>query len=127
VSQAVWDIPPRRGHVVLVELDPVVGPEQNKTRPCVIVSNDGANAAAARTGNAMMTVIPMTRTLGHEIRPYQAVIETEESGLPARSVAQAEQVRSVSVRRVVRVVGQLSHEAMGRVDDALRVHLALGG
>jgi len=127
VSGPLLDIPPRRGHIVLVELDPVVAPEQNKTRPCVIVSNDGANAAATRTGNAMITVVPLTRTMNtsrHE-RPYQAVIEPHESGLSNISVAQAEQVRSVSVRRVARIVGNLTHEAMVRVDDALRVHLAL--
>jgi len=127
VSGPLLDIPPRRGHIVLVELDPVVAPEQNQTKPCVIVSNDGANAAATRTGNAMITVVPLTRTMNtsrHE-RPYQAVIEPHESGLSNISVAQAEQVRSVSVRRVARIVGNLTHEAMARVDDALRVHLAL--
>jgi len=124
-----WGIAPRRGHVVLVELDPALAPEQNKTRPCVVVSNDGANAAATRTGNAMVTVIPLTRTLrpGGVDRPYQAVIEPDESGLPARSVAQAEQVRSVSVRRIVRVIGHLDHQAQTRLDNALRVHLALNG
>ena len=123
-----WDRPPRRGHVVLVELDPAIAPEQSTTRPCVIVSNDGANAAATRTGNAMLTVVPLTRTQnasGRE-RPYQAIIEPDESGLAATSVAQAEQVRSVSVRRVVKVVGHLSRAAQARLDEALRVHLALG-
>ncbi|MDR0847850.1 MAG: type II toxin-antitoxin system PemK/MazF family toxin [Propionibacteriaceae bacterium] len=127
MSVPLWDIPPRRGHVVLVELDPAVDPEQNKTRPCIIVSNDGANAAAARTGNTMLTVVPLTRTLnttGRD-RPYQTVILPEESGLSVQSTAQAEQVRSVSVRRVVRVIGHLNFEAMARVDEALKVHLAL--
>jgi len=127
MSTAMWDIPPRRGHIVLVELDPAVSPEQNKTRPCVVVSNDGANAAATQTGNAMLTVVPLTRTLNQtgRPRPYQVVIEPTESGLPHASTAQAEQVRSVSVRRVVRVIGQLDRSAQARLDDALRVHLGL--
>ena len=122
-----WDIPLRRGHVVLVELDPAVRPEQNKTRPCVVVSNDGANAAASRTGNAMITVVPLTSTLntsGHD-RPYQTIVTPEESGLPQVSTAQAEQIRSISVRRVVRVVGHLNLAAQARLDDAICVHLAL--
>jgi len=128
MSSPFWDIPPHRGHIVLVELDPAVRPEQNKTRPCVVVSNDGANAAATRTGNAMITVVPLTRTLNSSgrDRPYQTVVTPQESGLPEISTAQAEQVRSVSVRRVVRIVGRLSPAALARLDDALRVHLDLG-
>lgn len=127
MNTPLWDIPPRRGHIVLVELDPVVDPEQNKIRPCIIVSNDGANAAATQTGNTMLTVIPLTRTLNttRRDRPYQTVITPEESGLSAISTAQAEQVRSVSVRRITRIVGHLNYEAMARVNDALKIHLAL--
>jgi len=127
MSSPLWEIPLRRGCIVLVELDLAVSPEQNKTRPCVVVSNDGANAAAMRTGNAMVTVVPLTRTLnssGRE-RPYQTVVLPEESGLQHPSTAQAEQVRSISVRRVVRVIGRLNHTALARLNDALRVHLAL--
>jgi len=127
MTTAPWDIPVRRGHVVLVELDPAVSPEQNKTRPCVVVSNDGANAAATITGNAMVTVVPLTRTRNTtgRARPYQAVIEPDESGLAVTSVAQAEQVRSVSIRRVVRIIGRLTPRAQDRLDLALKVHLAL--
>jgi len=127
MSTPIWDIPLHRGHIILVELDPAVSPEQNKTRPCVVVSNDGANAAATRTGHAMITVVPLTRTLntsGRD-RPYQTVLTPQESGLPHVSTAQAEQVRSISVRRVVRIVSRLNPIALARLDEALRVHLAL--
>ena len=129
MTAPVWSLPLRRGLVILVELDPAVSPEQNKTRPCIVVSNDGANAAAARTGNAVLTVVPLTRTVGPDAahRPYQTRLAPEETGLTALSTAQAEQVRSVSIRRVARVVGRLGPEAMARVDEALRVHLALDG
>ncbi|MDR1213323.1 MAG: type II toxin-antitoxin system PemK/MazF family toxin [Propionibacteriaceae bacterium] len=57
--------------------------------------------------------------------PYQAVPIAQESGLDRDCTAQVEQVRSVSVGRVVRLVGRLTGEALGRLDEALRVHLAL--
>jgi mRNA interferase MazF len=117
----------RRGQVVLVELDPAVGAEQGKVRPAIVVSNDGANRAAARANYGVVTVVPLTRTLnqtGRE-RPYQTTITPEESGLDHLSVAQGEQVRSMSIGRVVRSVGRLTAEAMARVDAALRVHLSL--
>jgi mRNA interferase MazF len=117
----------RRGQIIMVSPDPAVSPEQNKVRPCVVVSNDGANDAASRTGNAMITIVPLTRTLNRSgrDRPYQTLIGLEESGLPAPSTARCEQVRSVSVRRVVRIARVLSYEAMARIDEALRVQLAL--
>jgi mRNA interferase MazF len=127
MNAPLWDVPVRRGQIIMVSLDPAVSPEQNKVRPCVVVSNDGANDAALRTGNAMITIVPSAKALnrsGRE-RPYQTLIGPEESGLPALSTAQCEQVRSVSVRRVVRIAGVLSYEVMARIDEALRVQLAL--
>ena len=40
----------RRGEIRIVGLDPVVGTESARTRPAVIVSNDGANTPEAWGG-----------------------------------------------------------------------------
>jgi mRNA interferase MazF len=37
----------------MVDLDPVLGSEADKVRPAVIVSNNGANAAAERSGTGV--------------------------------------------------------------------------
>ena len=58
-----------RGEIRLVDFDPSVGSEANKRRPALIVSNDHANAAAARLGRGVVTVIPLTifiRPLGNQ-------------------------------------------------------------
>jgi mRNA interferase MazF len=121
------DILLRRGCVVMVEFDPAQGAEQNKTRPAVVVSNDGANTAAGRGGYGVVTVVPLTSAVNHggRPRPYQAVVAAGESGLEIDSTAQAEQVRSVSIGRIVCLAGRLNAEALARIDEALRVHLAL--
>ncbi|MDR0416229.1 MAG: type II toxin-antitoxin system PemK/MazF family toxin [Propionibacteriaceae bacterium] len=121
------DVPLRRGHIVVVELDPALGAEQRKTRPAVIVSNDGANTAAGRTGYGVITVVPLTGAANRtgRPRPFQAAIAADESGLGRDCTAQAEQVRTISIGRVVRLAGGLGAEAMARLDAALRVHLAL--
>ena len=49
-----------RGEIRLVNLDPVVGAEASKRRPAVIVSNDSANAIAARVVRGVVTVVPVT-------------------------------------------------------------------
>ena len=43
----------------------------------------------------------------------------------AVSKAQAEQVRSISVERVGRLIGHAPFDVMAHLDDALRLHLAL--
>lgn len=114
-----------RGQVVLVELDPVRGTEQRKTRPAVVVSNDGANSAASVRGRGIITVVPITSAIDRQFA-FQARISAGDSGLSRDSKAQAEQVRSIDVTRVVRVLGWVSAEELGAVDDALRLHLSLG-
>ena len=120
-------VPLRRGQIVLAELDPVVGEEQSKTRAVLIVSNDGANASVSQTGRGVVTILPFTSnvTEAAALRPFQVVVPAAESGLQRDSVAQAEQVRSIAVARIVRSLGFLSTASMAAIDEALRVHLSL--
>ena len=114
----------RRGHVVLVDLDPAVGSEAARTRPAIVVSNATANLSAARTGHGVITVVPVTSNIS-TVHPFQVLLSPEESGLPRPSKAQAEQVRAVSISRVSRVTGRITGESLGALDDALRLHLSL--
>ena len=113
-----------RGEIRLVDLDPAVGAEANKTRPAVVVSNDGANATAARLGRGVVTVVPLSSNLAR-VYPFQVALPATETGLSADSKAQAEQVRSVAVQRVGRRLGRLPAQLMAQLDEALRLHLAL--
>ena len=108
----------------MVDLDPVKGSESAKRRPAVIVSNDGANATAARLGRGVVTVVPVTSST-QRVYPFQVLLPRREVGLDRNSKAQAEQVRSVSVERIGRKVGSVPVDLMAHLDDALRLHLAL--
>jgi mRNA interferase MazF len=114
----------RRGDVYLVDLEPVRGTETNKTRPAVLVSNDAANRAAQRNGRGIVTVVPVTSSTAR-VYPFQVALDAGEGGLERASKAQAEQVRSVDVVRLQRRLGGLSAGSLRRLDDALRLHLAL--
>lgn len=114
----------RRGEVRIVDLDPARGPEAAKSRPAVIVSNDAANATAERLGRGAVTIVPVTSSVDR-VYPFQVLLAAAATGLPRDSKAQAEQVRSVSVERVRRTVGQLPAELMVELDRALRLHLGL--
>ncbi len=114
----------RRGEVRLVNLDPARGSEASKRRPAVVVSNDRANATAARLGRGVVTVVPISSNLAR-VLPFQVLLPAELTGLRVDSKAQAEQVRSVSVDRLGPVLGRLSTSTVAAVDEALRLHLDL--
>ena len=113
-----------RGEIRLVNLDPVIGAEAKKRRPAVIVSNDGANATAARLGRGVVTVVPVTSNVAR-VYPFQVKLSAEATGLRTESKAQAEQVRSVAVQRMGPRVGRVPADLMEEIDEALRIHLAL--
>ena len=114
----------RRGEIRLVDLDPAVGSEASKVRPAVIVSNDGANAAAGRTRHGVVTIVPVTSNI-ERVYPFQVLLRAADCGLRLDSKAQAEQVRSIAATRIDRVVGRLTDELVNQLNTALRLHLGL--
>lgn len=114
----------RRGEIWLVDLDPVRGSEISKTRPAVIVSNDAANATAQRLGRGVITVVPVTSNL-RRVYPFQVELPAQQTGLKTDSKAHAEQARSIASERLSKKVASVPPDLMARVDDALRLHLAL--
>ena len=113
-----------RGEIYLVNLEPARSGEANKHRPAVVVSNDGANSSAARSGHGVITVVPVTSNVAR-IYPFQVLLPANATGLDLDSKAQAEQVRSISVDRLGAAIGEVPHALMEELDEALRLHLAL--
>lgn len=113
-----------RGEIRLTDLDPARVSEANKRRPAVIVSNDRANASAAKLGRGVVTIVPVTSNVA-QVYPFQVLLDAEETGLRVDAKAQAEQIRSVSVERVGPIIGRVPAHRMAQLDDALRVHLEL--
>jgi len=115
----------RRGEVWYVRLDPAEGSEANKTRPCIIVSNDSSNNSVILHGRGMVTLVPLTKNISR-IRNFQTFIPADDyNGLSHDSKAQAEQIRSVAIHRLDRRIGGLTAEQMAAVDEAILVHLGL--
>ena len=114
----------RRGELYLVDLEPSQGAEANRTRPVIVVSNDAANVAANRNGVGVITVVPITSNVSR-IYPFQVLLSGNEGGLDRESKAQTEQMRSVDVSRFGRRLGTLRPTTLRKVEDAIRLHLAL--
>ncbi len=114
---------PFRGMVVEVALDPVVGHEQGRSRPCVVVQNDIGNRYASTT-----IVVPLT--FARHIRrqsPIYIFIKHGDGGTTKDSYALCDQIRIVDQQRFRSICGVLSAETMERIDAALLISLGLPG
>ena len=109
-----------RGAVVSVRFDPGIGSEIRKTRPAIVVSND-----AACRYDAVVQVVPVTRLPVRELRPYETEVGSSGSGLvkPSRSVAN--QIRTISKKRIGDVIGEIDEEEQRALDSALGIQLGL--
>ncbi len=98
-----------RFEVHLVALDPTVGSEIRKTRPCLVVSPDDMN-------HAIRTVIvaPMT-TRG---RPYPTRVACRFNGKNGQIIL--DQIRSVDQSRLVKKLGRIDTNTATAVLDVLR-------
>ncbi|NLS09171.1 type II toxin-antitoxin system PemK/MazF family toxin [Nesterenkonia sp. MY13] len=114
----------RRGDIYLVDLEPAGGSEANKRRPAIIVTNEGANSRAALNQRGILTVLPVTSNIEH-VLPFHVLLPKADTGLPKDSKAQAEYIRAVSVDRFGTYLGTVGDGLMGRIDDAIRLHLSL--
>jgi len=110
----------KRGDVFLVALDPVMGSEQGKTRPCLVIQNDLGNQHSGTTIVAAIT----SKT--DRAYPFNVLLEKGEAGLPRDSLVMCDQLRTVSKgHRFIKKFGSVSSERMRQVDDALKISLAL--
>jgi mRNA interferase MazF len=114
----------RRGDVYVVDLEPSRGSEADKVRPAVVVGNDAANRVVERGGRGTVTIVPVTSNVGR-VYPFQVLIAAGEGGLTVDSKAQAEQVRTVDLRRLRHRLGSVKPDTMGDLDAALRIHLGI--
>nr|MDF0366030.1 type II toxin-antitoxin system PemK/MazF family toxin [Nodosilinea sp. TSF1-S3] len=97
-----------RFDVFLVNLDPTVGNEIQKTRPCVVISPDEMNRYITT-----VIVAPMT-TQG---RPYPTRILCRFEGKQGQIIL--DQIRTVDKVRLVKKLGQISLDEQRRVLETL--------
>jgi mRNA interferase MazF len=106
---------PRRGDVWWISFDPALGGEIRKTRPAIVVSNDIANRALNR-----LQVVPLTSNVGR-LYPSEAYVTLRGE----QRKAMADQLSTVSKRRLRDRMGSLSQQDLGAVERAICVQLGL--
>ena len=95
--------------IVLVNLDPTIGSEIQKTRPCVIVSPDEIN-------HNLQTIVvsPMTTTL----RKYPTRVELKLNGKTG-SIA-IDQIRTIDKVRIIKILGKLNKSEIREVKSVIK-------
>lgn len=106
---------PKRGEIYWVNLDPTLGSEISKRRPCLIVSNDIGNEVSLR-----VIVAPITSSV-RDVYPFEVQIEINER----QGKVLLDQVRSLDKQRVLGKISSLDKSTMALVDKALKISLAL--
>ncbi|HEY7315824.1 MAG TPA: type II toxin-antitoxin system PemK/MazF family toxin [Gemmataceae bacterium] len=101
-----------RGDVIWADLNPVRGHEQAGLRPVVVISEDVFNA---RSG----TVIAMAVTSQSQRAGFPLTLELTSVKLPKRSWVKISQIRTLSVQRLGKKVGQVSPEELDRLIEGL--------
>ncbi len=103
---------PERGEIWLAALDPVDPGEQGGTRPVLVVSTNAFNAWPVN----LVIVVPITT----RNRGFAHHVGVGGAGLDRPSFAMPEYVRSISQRRLQRLLGSTAPSTLTTVDDWLR-------
>jgi len=112
-----------RGTVVNVNLDPTVGHEIQKTRPCVVIQNDIGNRYSPLT--IVAPIWGAEHFKGTKPHPVMVFLSAGEGGTTKDSYVLCNQIRTIDERRLGTVYGKLPSQTMKAVDVALRISLAL--
>lgn len=111
------DLRYRRGEIWWVNLDPTVGNETAKKRPCLILQNDIGNARSDTT-----MVAPLLKSL--KAYPFVVIVEmTPENGLDENRGIHLEQMRVVDNLRIDRQLGTLEDKYWGKIEQAVGIVL----
>ena len=109
----------KRGMIIDVNLDPTLGSETGKIRPCVIVTNDVYNERVPVT-----QVVPVASWSAKKARitTNVEIYPSKSNGLSKKSIADCLQTRPIDHRqRLVKIRGKLSSTRMHEIDQALKI------
>jgi mRNA interferase MazF len=95
--------------IVLVNLDPTIGSEIKKTRPCVVVSPDEMNKYLNT-----IVIVPMTTNL--KCYPTRVAVEHDNK----KGMMAIDQVRTVDKGRIMKIVGKLTKSEIKMCKDVIK-------
>ena len=94
--------------IVLVNLDPTIGSEIKKTRPCVIISPNEMNQYLQT-----IVIAPMTSSS----KPYPTRVEVKSNKTKGWIVL--DQIRTIDRQRITKVFGKLSEIEISKLKSVI--------
>ena len=108
---------PHRGDLYWVNLDPTIGSEIKKTRPCVVISPDAANQAGP-----LVIVAPISKAEGENAFFHEVSLPKGTAGLPFDSKIKVFQLRCVDKRRLnPKPIGALPPDLVRLLNEKIRI------
>jgi mRNA interferase MazF len=104
-----------RGDIYWIDLNPIIGSEINKQRPCVLVGATPINQA-----RHAIIVVPLSTSA--KIRPPVTI---SVSYLNKQVAAVCDQIRTIDKARLKGFIGALSDKDLNSLDEGLRQVLCL--
>ena len=103
-------------------LDPVLGSEQGKSRPVLVISEDFANNFLN-----CINILPITsRKPGRKIYPNEVLLSAGMGGLPNESIVLCHQIRTIDKRRLAQKYGAIADQVLqSEVLEALAFQLGI--
>lgn len=109
----------KRGEIWLLNLNPTMGSEIQKVRPCVIINDDSLGKLPLRI------IVPITDWKErYEMAAWMVKIEPDGfNKLFKSSSVDCFQIRSVSEERFIRKLGEIDEVALDKIEIALKIVL----
>ncbi len=109
----------KRGDIFLVNFDPTIGAEIQKTRPAVIVSNNINNI-----NSPIISISPITSNV-IRVYSFEVLIPINTGGLRKKSKIMVNQTRAVDKIRLIKNMGTLPETIIKEINEALMLHYEL--
>lgn len=112
-----------RWEIWLANLEPVVGSEQGRSRPVLILSSTALNQILP-----VVNILPITsRKPSRRIYPNETALLSGTAGLTADSIVLCFQIRTLDKQRLTKRFGKLEDENLqDQILEALKFQLELG-
>ena len=110
----------KRGDILLVNLEPVIGSEQGRIRPVLVIQNDISNEYSPTT-----IIAPITSKVYKKEYPTNVFLSKQDSKLDKDSTVLLNQIRTIDKSRIKRRISSLNGFTMKKVDLAIKISLDL--
>ena len=109
-------------HIFLANLDPVVGSEQGRTRPILVISEEEINQILP-----VVNVLPITsRKPERRIYPNEVLIPANTGGLEKESIVLCYQIRTLDKKRLIKKLGAIEDfDLQQEIIDTLSFQLGI--